>query len=58
METFRGRIKVVQEPARWHSSEVHMFHFSAARGSLVQIPGADMGPLGKSHTVVDVPHIK
>ena len=26
--------------------------------SHVQIPGADMAPLGKSHAVVGVPHIK
>ena len=30
---------------------------SAARGLPVQIPGADMAPLG-SHAVVGVPHIK
>ena len=27
-------------------------------GSLVQIPGVDMAPLGKSPAVVGVPHIK
>ena len=30
----------------------------AARGLPVRIPGADMSPLGKSHAVVGVPHIK
>ena len=29
-----------------------------ARGSPVRIPGVDMAPLGKSHAVVGVPHIK
>ena len=37
---------------------MHTFRFSAARGLLVRIPGADMAPLGKSHAVVGVPHIK
>ena len=31
---------------------------SAAWGSPVRIPGADMAPLGKCHAVVGVPHIK
>ena len=31
---------------------------SVARGSLVQIPDADMAPLGKSHAAVGVPCIK
>ena len=31
---------------------------SAAQGSQVQIPGMDMAPLGKSHAVIGVPHIK
>ena len=31
---------------------------SAAQGSLVQIPGVDVAPLGKSHAVVGVPYIK
>ena len=35
-----------------------MFRLLAARGSLVQILGADVAPLGKSHAVVGVPHIK
>ena len=30
----------------------------AAQGSPVRIPGVDMAPLGKSHAVVGVPHIK
>ena len=30
----------------------------AARGSQVGIPGTDMAPLGKSHAVDGVPHIK
>ena len=30
----------------------------AAQGSPVWIPGADVAPLGKSHAVVGVPHIK
>ena len=29
-----------------------------AQGLLVQIPGADMALLGKSHAVVGIPHIK
>ena len=31
---------------------------SAARGSLVEILGADMAPLAKSHAVVGIPCIK
>ena len=31
---------------------------SAARGLPVRFPGADMAPLGESHAVVDIPHIK
>ena len=31
---------------------------SAARDSPVQIPGADRAPVGKSHAVAGVPHIK
>ena len=34
------------------------FCFPAARGSPVPIPGADMAPLGQSHAVEGVPHIK
>ena len=30
----------------------------AAWGSPVRIPGADAAPLGKSHAVVGIPHIK
>ena len=30
----------------------------AARGLPVWIPGEDMAPLGKSHAVVGIPHIK
>ena len=37
---------------------MHTFHFSVAPGSPVRIPGEDMAPLGKSHAVVGVPHIK
>ena len=35
-----------------------MFPFSAAGGSPVRIPGADMAPLGKSHAVAGFPRIK
>ena len=45
-------------PAQWHSSEVRTFRLSAARGSPVRIPGADMALLGKSHAVVGIPHMK
>ena len=31
---------------------------SAIQGLLVQIPGTDVAPLGKSHAVVGIPHIK
>ena len=31
---------------------------SVVRGSPVRIPGVDMAPLGKSHAVAGVPHIK
>ena len=34
------------------------FHFSAARGSPVRIPGVDMALLSKSHAVAGIPHIK
>ena len=34
------------------------FRFPVARGSPVQILGADKAPLGKSHAVVGVPCIK
>ena len=40
---------------QWLSSHVPLL---GGRGSRVQIPGADMTPLGKSHAVVGVPHIK
>ena len=32
--------------------------FSVAQGSPIWILGADMAPLGKSHAVVGIPHIK
>ena len=41
--------------AQWLSAQ---FCFSAAWGSPVQIPGADMAPLGKSHAVVGASSIK
>ena len=44
--------------ARGRSGSVPTLSLSAARGSLVWIPGADMAPLGKSHAVVRVPRIK
>ena len=37
---------------------VHTFHFLVAWGSRVWILGEDMAPLGKSHAVVGIPHIK
>ena len=45
-------------PAWWCSGYVPTFHFSAAQCSPVQILGANMAPLGKSHAVAGVPHIK
>ena len=51
-------LKSTQGPAQWRSGEVRTYRFSAARGSLVQIPGADMAQLGRRHAVAGVPHIK
>ena len=44
----------------WPSGAAAKFTHStlAAQGSPVQIPGADMALLGKSHAVVGIPHIK
>ena len=38
--------------------KVRTCRFSAAQGSPICIPGADMAPLGKNHAVVGVPPIK
>ena len=58
-----SEMRQVRKERGWGASPVAQqlslhVRFSAARGSPVQIPGEDMAPLGKSHAVVGIPHIK